>query len=464
MPIDYTPAAAQALAQARNWIGRTGYSGHCLSFVRSMWGAAGMGGTANNAWDRAAASGNTVTDGSLPPIGAPVFFYDSSGKAGAVGHVAIVSKYVNGKPYIITTDYPRKGSIGEVPMDQLESAWGNLHYVGWSKSINNKTLTLSASPPRGANGDPLTATDSSGNQDVWDQIQEKFGLTDALLNMDKTDPRKGFTLREAFDAIRTGAGYGGAPITDPTRAANILARTDWFKTHGVDVTKRLVQEATNSGEFKQQVQMSVAQIKDSLASIGIKLSSTDLNNLARDSYVYGMNSSQIIDSAMNRGSSAASGGGTVGAQLDALNSLAYQNGVKVSAPDQNAWFRDLASGNKTQSDYEHMIRTNAAQTYSVFADQIKGGTNLMDIVRPYTQKAAALLEIPESQVNLDDPLFKDGKAFTTTDPKTGQPTVKPLWEFQKDIQSDARWQYTNNAKQQAGDFALNVLKRFGMVG
>jgi hypothetical protein len=292
---------------------------------------------------------------------------------------------------------------------------------------------------------------------VWGELQDKFGLTDNLLSMDKTDPKKGFTLREAFDKIRTEG------ITDPTRAANILTQTNWFKEHGVDVTKRLAQEANKSGAFKEAVAAQQAKLKDALAAAGLNIGTADLAKLSRDAYVYGMDPAQIMDKAVAIKGAKYTGGGSTGSAMQQLDGLAQNNGVEIAASDKLAWERDLTNGNKTFQDYEKMLRDRAATTYSVFADQIRAGQNLKDLTAPYRDVASKLLEVNPDSVSWEDPLFKDGKAFQTVDPKTGQMSAKPLWQFRQEVMKDPRWQRTDNAKDTYTSFGADVLKRFGVM-
>lgn len=299
---------------------------------------------------------------------------------------------------------------------------------------------------------PRAAAPVVDQKAVLAQVQSIFGLTDAMLSLDKTDPAKGFTLKEAFEQIRT------QKITDPARAAQILAKTNWFRTNGPEVTKRLVAEKSGSGDFKQSLTAQTAELRDAMAAKGINLAPADLNALARDAYVYGLNGSQILDRAAASGTF--TGGGEVGGAVADLDTLAYNNGVKISGTERNAWQRDIASGNKTPKDYEAMIRENAAQTYTPFAEQLRAGQNLSDLVRPYKQVANDLLE--QGDIGWDDPLFRDGKGFQTVS-ADGKPAVKPLWEFRKDVMKDSRYQYTDGARTAATDFGAQILKRFGVV-
>lgn len=446
--------AAAVLARVRKMIGQGYTPDQCLKFVRSAWGAAGMGGTAAQSWARTGAQ--FKHSDSQPPIGAPVWF--TGGSSGA-GHVAIVTGYRNGEPIVATTDYPKLGSIGEVPLSELQSAWSNLHYVGWSTQINNKQILKGQQIPAGDGGASVATQSGSApatSASVQQYLEENFGLTSAVIAMDKTKHADGKSLQWAWNQIVN------QKITDPGRAANILSQTDWFKTYGVKITQNLAQEKSAPGVFAKQVDSVYAQLKDRAVAMGMDLTKVDLHSIARQAYVYGLNDSQVTDRLMKSGATY-SGGGTTASALQQLDQIAYANGVTVSDKDKTIWGNQIIAGDKTPQDFEKMLRERSAQTYSVFGDQIRKGQNLSDLTSAYRDKAASLLEVDPNNIKWDDPLFKDGKAFTTTDPKTGQPAVKNLWDFQKDIQADSRWQYTQNAHDTYMNTANGVLKRFGMV-
>ncbi len=301
------------------------------------------------------------------------------------------------------------------------------------------------------------ATAASTSSEVANYIAANYGLTDAVLSMDKTDPAKGFTLREAFDQIK-----GPPAITDPNKAANILAKTNWYQAHGVAVTHNLALERTSPGVFQSNVDAAYATLKDRAAALGYSATDTDLRAMARQQYVFGLNDSQVTDQMLASHHAKYNGGGSTGQSMDALAGFAYQSGVTINATDKAMWANQLLAGNKTEVQYADMLRERSAQTYHVFADQIRAGQNLSDLTSAYRDKAAALLEVDPSTIQWDDPLFRDGKAFTAVG-ADGKPAVKPLWDFAKEIKADSRWQYTQNAHDTFTNAGASLLKRFGMV-
>jgi hypothetical protein len=115
------------------------------------------------------------------------------------------------------------------------------------------------------------------------------------------------------------------------------------------------------------------------------------------------------------------------------------------------------------SALQEQIQQRAAQTYTIWADQILAGRSVKQLAGSYFEKAAQLLETDPDSIGWDDPLFVGGKAFTTTDPNTGKQVQKGLWDFEKEIRKDSRWQGTKNARDEVTGTSYGLLKMFGLA-
>jgi hypothetical protein len=72
-----------------------------------------------------------------------------------------------------------------------------------------------------------------------------------------------------------------------------------------------------------------------------------------------------------------------------------------------------------------------------------------------------ILELPYSAVDLFDPKIRSALSFTLPDGKVG---TKSIYDFEKELRQDPRWQYTNNAKEAVSNSVTKVLKDFGFMG
>jgi hypothetical protein len=68
---------------------------------------------------------------------------------------------------------------------------------------------------------------------------------------------------------------------------------------------------------------------------------------------------------------------------------------------------------------------------------------------------ASVLEINPETINLDDQVLRSA---------IGPDKEMSLYDYQKMLRKDNRWQFTNQAKEEVSDTALRVLRDFGFQG
>jgi len=291
------------------------------------------------------------------------------------------------------------------------------------------------------------------NAAVNDYIAQYFGMTDALIKMDHSGGRN---LQWAMDQITK------QKITDPQRAAELIASTSWFKTYGSKVMQKQAESVNNPALYKQNLAGTTSTIQGWMTAQGINLSAHDLAAVSKDAYMYGLNEQQTLGLIVNSHGTA-SGGGAVGSAMDQIKTTALNNGVTLTASDLTNYQNNLMDNTRDSEYYNTSIRAAAAAKYSVFAPQLTAGHDLSDLIKPYTDIASSLLETPLTSTNtMDDPLFRDGKAFTQVG-ADGQPAIKPTWQFRADVMADPRWQHTQNAKDTYTNMGLSVLQKFGLA-
>ena len=110
----------------------------CLRFVRDVFspGKNYFIPDADVGWQRATQKEYSPN----PPAGAPVYW-----QSGVHGHIAVSA----GNGNCISTDWPRKGSVGLVSITTLTRAWG-MTYRGWSRDF-------AGDPIRGLEKSPVPA-------------------------------------------------------------------------------------------------------------------------------------------------------------------------------------------------------------------------------------------------------------------------------------------------------------------
>jgi len=301
------------------------------------------------------------------------------------------------------------------------------------------------------------APKSKNNTAVGAYIASHFGLTDHLLDLDTSDPAQGYTLTEAFADIAkenlaaNSVGYN--------RAAEILAKTQWFQKHGVQVTQRLGQERSNSGAFKEAVANNLVDIKAQANTAGFDLTDEQAQEIARDSFVFGnaYNSNKIMERIASTGQLT---GGQAMNTADALKA----HGANMGVSYDDSWYTDaarsIAQDKSTADDWKRQINDVAKSRYAAFADQIDKGLTVAQAASPYIQSMSQILELPATSIKLTDPSIN--KALTNLDADS-KPALQPIWQFETSLRKDPRWASTKNARDTVDSTARKILSDFGLV-
>jgi hypothetical protein len=83
------------------------------------------------------------------------------------------------------------------------------------------------------------------------------------------------------------------------------------------------------------------------------------------------------------------------------------------------------------------------------------GTDLETIYAPYKNVMYQTLELNPDAINLNDSTLRSA---------IGPNGEMPIYDFQRALRKDPRWQYTNNAREDVSNSVTKVLQDFGFVG
>jgi hypothetical protein len=151
-------------------------------------------------------------------------------------------------------------------------------------------------------------------------------------------------------------------------------------------------------------------------------------------------------------------GGTVGADLTKLRATARANGFDLDTTfkDQiNNWMQRLAVGESVET-FQNTIRSQAKLGLpDKVANLLDQGLDLANIYAPYKNVMAAVLEVAPDSISLNDGTLRSA---------IGPEKEMSLYDFQRVLRKDPRWQYTDNARTESSDSVLKVLRDFGFQG
>jgi hypothetical protein len=307
--------------------------------------------------------------------------------------------------------------------------------------------------------------------EIIDAVANEYGSIDTIF---KTDPGLQALLRKAI-------GKDGVPNTDddltPDQFVKELENTDWFKTNANAVRQRgfykrqfddLVaggsdpEELYKTTEYGRGLKNTQQVIADEIVRVGGNLSPEDIELLSRDIYDLGYENQKAIVSQRIRAKISYKPGAIVGGQagenLAELRKTAKANGLDLEknfGDSVQGWLQKLSQGESVET-FKQIIRGSAKiglpEKVSSLLDQ---GVDLDTIYNPYKRLMASVLEINPESITLDDSVLRSA---------IGPDKEMSLYDYQKMLRKDNRWQYTNQAKEEVSNTALRVLRDFGFQG
>jgi hypothetical protein len=331
-----------------------------------------------------------------------------------------------------------------------------------------------------------TATGNESIDAIYALARSKYGNVDSIFLYD--DELKQLLIEAVKDPATS------EDDMEPAEFARRLAASDWAIRNASSYAKRDAErrEYTETlDKYNQQLELADTQKKkdEILAKIGqLKNTSTYARGLASAkayieataSGLTGTMSPERLDAFVKRMYDSANDkdpniinrelaalvsykpgmqlGGSVGGDLTALRATARANGFNLDTSfgsSINDWLQRLAKGESIET-FKNTIRGAAKLGLpDKVANLLDQGLDLKDIYAPYRNVMASVLEVAPDSISLDDKTLRMA---------IGPEKEMSIYDFQRSLRKDSRWQYTNNAREEASDSVLKVLKDFGFQG
>lgn len=295
-------------------------------------------------------------------------------------------------------------------------------------------------------------------------------FTDALLDVYQTaisaaqsayNANKEFSTLDAFLADRKAqvaainAAGGGSGSSSFEKTISISAPTEARAIIQQQFQSILGRDATEEELAKYTEKLNVAEKKNASIARGYS-TSTGKGSSKSTTYTGGLDKVEFLaeqikkipEYAQKKEEKASLTSQTIQKTINA-------NGLNLPADQVAAWTKAVESGTKLD-----VVLNQIRQIASVgMPDNVKKllneGTDLSTIYSPYKQTMAATLELDPNAINLNDPILRSA---------IGPNGEMPIYDFQRQLRKDARWQYTNNARKEVSDSVSKVLQDFGFMG
>ena len=306
---------------------------------------------------------------------------------------------------------------------------------------------------------------------IIDQVAQNYGAIDSIF---RTDPDLQALLRKAI-------GKDGVPATDDdltvNQFTNELENTNWFKANAEALQKRgfykrqfddLLKggadedELLRTSEYGRGLVNAKQLIEDEAVKVGVVLPPEELDLIARDIYDFGNETKPAVIRQRIRAKISYKPGavlsGKAGTNLAELRTVAAANGLDLEknfGPSLQGWLQKLAQGESIET-FKQIVRSSAKLGLpDKVASLLDQGVDLDTIYKPYKDIMASVLEINPETITVGDSVLRSA---------IGPDKEMSLFDFQKMLRKDDRWQYTNQAKQEVSDIGLKVLRDFGFQG
>jgi hypothetical protein len=152
--------------------------------------------------------------------------------------------------------------------------------------------------------------------------------------------------------------------------------------------------------------------------------------------------------------------GPEGAMFSTLKNFAYNHGLPLTDDTAKQYAKQITDGAMSEELVTNTLRDQAASLYPQLADKIKAGISVKTLADPYIQTMSNILELPVSQIGVDNATIKNALGYTAPD---GTLATKSLYQFEQDLRNDPRWKYTSNARESLDSVGRGVLRDMGVA-
>lgn len=145
--------------------------------------------------------------------------------------------------------------------------------------------------------------------------------------------------------------------------------------------------------------------------------------------------------------------------INLVDTAASDFGVSrnITQKDRTTIAKQLLTGEMDEVKLRQRFADIAASAFPVFADRLKAGEgSLRQIAQPYIATYANMLELDDNAVDLKDVVNK------ATNSMNGKPELHSLFDYERLIRKDDRYQYTKQANEEAVAFGKAFARAMGV--
>jgi hypothetical protein len=247
---------------------------------------------------------------------------------------------------------------------------------------------------------------------------------------------------------------------DPARFQRAVMDSGWWKSMPESARFLATQSVTDPSTYAQSLNNAASKIRIIAEQMG--RGGGDWFALARESLINNYDDDQVRWLVSMRVAGTPFQDGVPTGQAGQIQGHLKQVAGNYGVPVTDKWISDalirIQAGIDSLDGYENVLRARAKAAFPQFADQIDTGMTVRDIADPYISTMANTLEVSETELDLNDQSVRRALSQKQPDGTMGS---MPLWEFERSLKDDARWDKTKQARTQAFETIAQVGRDFG---
>jgi hypothetical protein len=267
-------------------------------------------------------------------------------------------------------------------------------------------------------------------------------------------------LANSIPDLRAKLEQGAKDEWTPDRFWAEIQQTHWWTSTSETRRQAQILEKTDPGTWKRNLELAAGKVATMATELGVTLGKGQATSLANHALRTGI-TDDILKNMVGGLGAGGTGGSYKGAaaDIDAQIRQAYSvQGVGFTDAAIRRSVNDVIAGKSTLATYENFARQQAKSRYPNLGEQLDSGMTVKDVASPYVAQMAQTLELDENAIDLSDSHIK--RALTDRDEK-GVPRTQPLWQFERQLKDDPRWDKTQGAHNQTYDMLARIGQDWG---
>jgi LysM repeat protein len=314
------------------------------------------------------------------------------------------------------------------------------------------------------------------------ELESKFKIAAGVL---KSNPSLQQALAKILGDPKTGEGM----VTDPYLQEQIIKASDWFRTQTDKQRQFDYAKQTNPGQFQADLQSNASEIVRKFSANGLKITAQEAigyaEQMMKESVIqngkvisYDKNYlNKVMANAIDFTQTGRVGtndkvvytklSGNMETLAQSLYKQAWDYGYDktMSNAGFTKWFetsmKGLVAGTLNEAQVNDQLQARAKSFAPGLANLIDQGQTLREAADPWLQSIADVWETDANSIDLNDEYVQ--RALNVTDEKGNVQPIN-LYDAKKLARRSAKWDTTQNAKEEKTRIANRILQDFGFLG